>query len=337
MVCSVIVFRLLASGLSSKQMPVDVIRMPGVRGYTWRQGDRSEYLAQYFLSAIGVAAPVIRQEDIGIDFSCALAREDDQKVTFHSPFSVQVGSIGSKAFIYGGLAANGKWRKASLDWLFSQELPLFVCTIDRVGARCRLYHTGAMWLARYNFGDMTEVQLCPEEWHDPVNGSRSAEPIDKNGNGDGYSYRIPLGNPIADLTVADLETAKRQSAIDAMEEAVKAEQRNITNRRLGVHIVTTFPGAPSNDASWLRRHKGGGTFWSTEPGRNVSQQLEELKNLVTVLALNLHAQGDVKKIDHLAPVFNLFGPGMIPPWLEEKLPDAFFGARLTHRRFFEPG
>ncbi len=59
-----------------------------------------------------------------------------------------------------------------------------------------------------------------------------------------------------------------------------------------------------------------------QPGRNVSQQLEELKNLVTVLALNLHAQGDVKKIDHLAPVFNLFGPGMIPPWLEEKLPDA---------------
>ena len=231
--------------------------MPGIRGYGWRQGDRSEYLAQYFLSAIGISAPVIRQEDIGVDFYCALGREADKRITFHSPFAVQVGSVDSKAFVYGGFDASGKWRKASLDWLFSQELPFFLCTIDRPGARCRLYHVGPMWLLRYQYGDMTQVELCPDAYHDPLKESRSTEPISQSGDGDGYSYRIPLGNPIVDLTVPDLETDKRQAAIDAMEEAVKVEQRNITNRRLGVHICYWFPGLESNSASWLRRHQIG--------------------------------------------------------------------------------
>jgi hypothetical protein len=295
--------------------------MPGERPYGLRQGDRREYLAQVFLSALGVSVPVPRQEDIGVDFYCALGREEGPTITFHSPFAVQVGSDNSKHFVYGGFDAHGIWKRASVEWLFSQEIPLFVCTINSETDRCRLYHTGSMWLTRYQFGNLAQVELCPEKWHDAISESRSTEPIGKIGDADAYSYRIPLLNPIADLTTTDLKSTKRQAAVDAMEEAVKAEQRNITNRRLGVHVVTTFPGAPSNNASWLRRHQGGGTFWSAEPGRNVSQQIEELKNLAMVLALNLHAQGDAEKVKHLAPVFRLFVPGAIPFWIEEKLPE----------------
>src|SRR5438105_2822095 len=91
--------------------------MPGTLGYGWHEGSRGEYLAQYFLTALGVSAPVIRQEDIGIDFHCALAREENKKLTFHSPFMVQHGAANSKDFTYGGYK-KGKWRNDQIDWLF---------------------------------------------------------------------------------------------------------------------------------------------------------------------------------------------------------------------------
>ena len=113
--------------------------MPGTLGYGWHEGNRGEYLAQYFLSALGVSAPVIRQEDIGIDFYCALANEEERKLTFHSPYIVQHGAV-SKIFVYGGYRKE-QWRKSELDWLFSQELPLFVCTTDHTKTRLRLSST----------------------------------------------------------------------------------------------------------------------------------------------------------------------------------------------------
>jgi hypothetical protein len=41
-----------------------------------------------------------------------------------------------------------------------------------------------MWLLRYQYGEMTQVELCPEEFHDPLNESRSTEPISKSGDED---------------------------------------------------------------------------------------------------------------------------------------------------------
>src|SRR6185437_16022181 len=88
-----------------------------MRGSLWapfREGNRSEYLAQYFLSALGVSASVPRAEDIGIDFYCALAQQSGDRLTFHSPFAVQVGSFGTKDFRYGGYSKKGVWQKEQL-------------------------------------------------------------------------------------------------------------------------------------------------------------------------------------------------------------------------------
>lgn len=293
--------------------------MPGILPYSWREGNRGEYLAQYFLSALGVSVPVPRQEDIGADFYNALSRRDGPKLTFHSPFMVQVGSANGKDFAYGGVR-DGVWHKASLDWLFTQELPLFVGTIDQQAARFRLYSTSAMWAVRYQFGEVTEVELCPDDWHDPLKESQSALPVTDLPNcGNGYKFRIPLFNPIVDLTVPDLQE-KREAAIEALTVAIKAEQRNITNRRLNVHAVTWFPGNATNDAAGLRRFTGGGTFWSDEPGKNIDEQIDTLKEIAVVLALNFAAQNNHDCINKLVPVFGLFSPGSIPSSLREKLP-----------------
>jgi hypothetical protein len=44
--------------------------MPGLLLDSFYQGNRSEYLAQYILSALGVAVKVPHEEDIGVDFNC---------------------------------------------------------------------------------------------------------------------------------------------------------------------------------------------------------------------------------------------------------------------------
>jgi hypothetical protein len=176
-----------------------------------------------------------------------------------------------------------------------------------------------MWMLRYKFGDMSEVVLCPDTWHHPLTELR-AEPSSGDG-GDGMSYQVPLFNPIVDLRLPDLETEKRDAAIDAMTEAVRAEQTNITNRRLGLHFVTFFSGNESNNGRWLRTHPDGGTFWSTEIGRNVPGQLEALMNAAVVLALNYGGQANKDGIASLAPVFRLFNRSSLPPGIEELLPD----------------
>src|SRR5436190_2545904 len=112
---------------------------------------------------------------------------------------VQQGAADAKEFIYGGYTDKGKRRGEGVEWLFSQELPLFACTVDRSKARFRLYSTSAMWLVRYQFGQMAQLELCPDKHHDPLKQSRSEQKV--GADGDGFAYRVPLGNPIVDLTV----------------------------------------------------------------------------------------------------------------------------------------
>lgn len=75
--------------------------MPNLLAFGFHEANQGEYLAQYFLSAFGVSAPVLRQEDIGVDFFCSLAKVENKRMTFHSPYMVQHGAVGTKEFVYG--------------------------------------------------------------------------------------------------------------------------------------------------------------------------------------------------------------------------------------------
>jgi hypothetical protein len=50
-----------AKEIAASSRPWLKISMLGALGYSWHESNRSEYLAQYFLTALGVSAPVIRQ------------------------------------------------------------------------------------------------------------------------------------------------------------------------------------------------------------------------------------------------------------------------------------
>ena len=76
--------------------------------------------------------------------------------------------------------ADGGTRNGNdeIEWLFSQELPLFVCTVDQADKRFRLYSTSAMWLLRHQYGHkMASIELCPDAYHDPLKESRTPEQV----------------------------------------------------------------------------------------------------------------------------------------------------------------
>lgn len=123
--------------------------MPGSLWYPFRQGDRSEYLALYILSALGIVVPVPRQEDIGADFYCSLAESRGSRLTFHSPCLVQTKSRSIKEITYGGIDEKRRWKHEEVDWLFNQELPLLIGIVDKEKLLLDLYATSNIWGARY--------------------------------------------------------------------------------------------------------------------------------------------------------------------------------------------
>lgn len=129
--------------------------------YSYHRSNQNEYLAQCFLSALGASAPVIRQEDIGIDFHCALSDEKNNRLTFHSPFIVQCGSKKGKDFIYGYDRKNKRWRSHAVEWFYDQQVPFFVCEVDVPNLAFRLYNTSAKWMVRHECGhlNMAAVEL----------------------------------------------------------------------------------------------------------------------------------------------------------------------------------
>jgi hypothetical protein len=114
--------------------------MPGLRLNSFRQGDRSEYLAQYILSSLGIAIRVPREEDIGIDFYCSLANLKEGDLTFSSPFTVQIKS-NSENVSYGGVDKKNVWKEHEIDWLFDQELPFLIGIADKEKHNIKLFIT----------------------------------------------------------------------------------------------------------------------------------------------------------------------------------------------------
>jgi len=118
---------------------------PGSYSPNLHEGARSEYLAQYVLSAFGTSAPVPHQEDHGIDLNCTLVeREGGQRAWPIAYFSVQVKSEGDPWEF--GLAN-------SVRWLVKYPAPLMLCVVHKRALRLRIYQT----TGRFSIGALEEL------------------------------------------------------------------------------------------------------------------------------------------------------------------------------------
>ena len=301
--------------------------MAGSLWFSFRQGNRSEYLALYILSALGVVVPVPRQEDVGTDFHCTLASREGKSLKFHAPFLVQVKSRSRKKVVFGGIDKKRRWKQKEIEWLFGQELPLLIGIADKNKLTLALYSTSNIWAAYYTAGNPGQVVLLPDRIDKdnmvpmPTSSPPSGEwPL---GSGDGRIWNIPLGPPSILVSVDDLEESEKIAVYRGiLLETLFLDQQNITYRRLGVHY-----------SNWLLQHTTNeyspglvvGRFyaWNNGPGANTPGQIQALTPIVISLANNYKAQNRIDELMKLKQIFKLIPETYIDDFIKSNIPELF--------------
>jgi len=213
------------------------------------EGHRNEAFAEYVLSSIATVVRVPRQADFGFDLLCTLTRYADNVLYAGKSFGVQIKPPSLENVTYGAIHdKNGKWKLKSyeIDWLFGQDQPLFLGIVDLKSHSMCLYSTHRMWWVYNEIGNPGRIVLVPEaqppgdigwNWFKRtelrvMDGEKKA--------GDGFSYEVPLGEPVARINVERLENEDRQfrSEIEeTVKDAIDLNYRNIMNSRRKIAIT----------------------------------------------------------------------------------------------------
>jgi len=294
--------------------------MSSARLFNRRQGDRSEYLAQYLLSGLGLATPVPRQEDVGLDFHCSLADQELGLLTFGFPFAIQIKSASSPDFSLGGMK-DGKWLDREIDWFWRQTTPLFLGVVDKKRLTLDIYSTSAVRLAWANAKGRkpTELVLRPRATGDPADHVSYPETSPAENAqadmGDGLTHTVDLGPALVSIDPAILDDRDRLAkAKQVMRTCVSCEQENILHGLLGVPYFTWFLTGTTNETcrhAWMH---------VCIPVKSVTDQIQRiLAQPLISLARGLLNQGRVEEAGKLAGVFELVPDDAIPAEVRPEL------------------
>jgi hypothetical protein len=123
--------------------------MSGVRSYSFREGDRAEYLTQFLLSALGLCSAIPRQEDIGYDFACSIANQETGLITFGFPFLITIKSRSQPVIkikrTKTGIAANDE---SNVEWLFPDQATL-LGIVDKRKLSIDIYSMLPVWFLHW--------------------------------------------------------------------------------------------------------------------------------------------------------------------------------------------
>jgi hypothetical protein len=213
------------------------------RLYSYRQGDRAEYLAHYILSALAITVPVPRQEDVGSDFHCSLLKRVGNNLHAYLPFNIQIKSdspsLRRDGISFGGTTESGVWRRHEIDALCQTDMPFLVGVVNKEDQRLDLFSTISRYFVRVNWsgrGAPRRVDLLPY----------SPEGDAHLGNGDvidlaeaagmpSFEWRLPIGQPIVRISISDSENPERCEEIKGvLESYLRMDQENAVLTRLGI-------------------------------------------------------------------------------------------------------
>jgi hypothetical protein len=187
----------------------------------FHEGSRSEYLAQYVFSMFGSSAPVLHQEDYGIDLYCTLTERKGQRAWPLAYYSVQIKS------------SEDPWeftQHESVQWVVEYPAPLLLCVIDKQEARVRVYQTLARFGAAITQQLPERMALVPGE---PGN-SRTFTPA-TDGN-------FQMGAPILQFNVWDLLDDEKFELFRAVLRFwILADQDNVRRYQMGM-LSLAMPG-----------------------------------------------------------------------------------------------
>lgn len=187
--------------------------MSGTRYFNFRQGDRSEYLATYFLSAIGLVTPVPHQEDIGFDLVCSIADQETGRLTFNYQYLVSVKSL-SDPNIDLQPAKSEDGNLPHITWLFRQELPLLLAVVDKKAQEVRIFSTLPIWFVYFENPDCGSLSLVPRVAdNDTSDVGRPKKGDEVQALPGRYHYTVDLGHPILRASVGNLSNPKELQRI----------------------------------------------------------------------------------------------------------------------------
>ena len=105
--------------------------MPGTYALNFKEGSRSEILADYLFSQWGAVTPVRRQDDVGTDLFCTLADRIGQRAVVRDYFTVQVKSDTDPWVLKD---------KEEAIWLVEYPTPLFLACVEKKKGQVSVYH-----------------------------------------------------------------------------------------------------------------------------------------------------------------------------------------------------
>jgi hypothetical protein len=272
--------------------------MSGGLLFSFREGNRSELLADYLLSAIGITTPIRRQDDTGFDFYCQIADNQSGYLTFGFPFMIQIKSKEkNNKIIYG---KKKKWKQEHLTWLFRNETPFLIGIVDKYNFSIEIYDTTGLWQV-YNANSVSSsrIEMVPGKSNIGMHERKNCviTPI-KNwpqGKGDGNNYTIDLGNPMISLNKDDiLDTAVLQNRKNILRRIIEFEQQNILHRKQHVRAFAEIKNNLVNNSNFRT-----GTNFEGKPTDNVDDIYASIRDALIVQLFTLGAHGRVNEVFHL--------------------------------------
>lgn len=189
--------------------------MPASIAKNAQEGTRSEYLAQYVLSAFGTAISVPHPEDSGIDLYCTLGKKVGRRFLVENSYLVQVKSAVTP-ISYNGFE--------EVKWLTGHKYPFFLCIVNKKQAIIELFQTIALSTLSAK-GKMQSITLVPSE-------NKKSEYFPKILDED--SVTIYLGKPIIKLGVTHFDNKNfREKLSQTLESWILLDQENIDLKSTG--------------------------------------------------------------------------------------------------------
>jgi hypothetical protein len=213
------------------------------RLFSYRQGDRAEYLAQYLLSAIAISIPVPRQEDTGDDFHCSLLRRVGRNLFPYLPFHIQIKRhspyLVRKGIVFGGMTKRGKWREEAIKKLCDLHTPLLIGLVNPTAQWMDIFSTiprifvAKCWEQRPRPREVIMLPYKPDGENHLGCGTVTELPA-RQGMPRGR-WELPIGKPIVRMTIKDSESHQRCEEIkQLLEPFILLDQQNAIFHRLGI-------------------------------------------------------------------------------------------------------
>lgn len=296
--------------------------MPGVRSYSFREGDRSEYLAQFLLSALGLCTSIPRQEDIGFDFSCSIADQEKGILTFGYPYLISIKSRSMPSItITPSNTAIDADDGQHVAWLFAQNQPVFLGVVDKDAVTLRIYSLLPVWFLYYR-GGTTVGSLSLNPRFDAAENPDVGIPLQGNElpNWPGhFHFDVDLGHPIAILDLPTIQDEERLHVVKKrLRFAVNFAELNLLHYRLKIPNFYWFA-KTSSDGSVLHPAF---SYDPVPPTPDACRTIMgELAPSLISFALHFKTAGDAESLHACAKLLSHAPPHVIPPIILEHVPE----------------